>query len=51
MLSTRTSVLLIEESSGDARLIRGMLAEAQLDGFAVTHVERLADGIAWLERE
>ena len=38
-------VLLVEDNPGDARLIRFYLSEAGLAAYALTHVDRLADGI------
>jgi two-component system, cell cycle response regulator len=42
-------VLLVEDNPGDARLLRVGLAEVPGMAFAITHVERLADALAWLD--
>jgi signal transduction histidine kinase len=44
-------ILLIEDNPGDARLTRELLLESGGLDFAMTHVERLADGIARLAAE
>lgn len=40
------SLLLIEDNSGDARLLKEMLREQIGDNFSMKHVTRLSDGIA-----
>jgi signal transduction histidine kinase len=44
----RIEVLLVEDSAGDARLVRQMLAEAHSPVFEVTHVQRLAEALLLL---
>jgi serine phosphatase RsbU (regulator of sigma subunit) len=41
-------VLLVEDSPGDARLIREMLADADPSGFVLTRTERLEEGLRLL---
>ena len=45
MIAKPINVLLVEDNPGDARLIRLMLAEGGVPGFAVTHVTRLAEAL------
>ena len=45
MTAKPINVLLVEDNPGDARLIRLMLAEGGVPGFAVTHVIRLAEAL------
>ena len=44
-----THILLVEDNAGDARLLRMLLAEADHGRFLVTHVDRLAKGIACMQ--
>src|SRR5690606_4850645 len=39
-------ILLVEDNPGDARLLRELLRDADSLAFEMTHVQRLADGIA-----
>jgi PAS domain S-box-containing protein len=42
-------ILLVEDNNGDARLLRLLLAEADPNHFKLTHVDRLAAGIACVQ--
>jgi signal transduction histidine kinase len=44
-------ILLIEDNPGDARLVKEMLAEGDPSSFRLSHVERLAEGIAQLKED
>jgi PAS domain S-box-containing protein len=46
MNDTPTHILLIEDSSGDARLLRVLLTEVGHDRFRLSHVDRLGAGIS-----
>jgi signal transduction histidine kinase len=48
--SWRVKVLLVEDSPGDARLVRTMLAEADAEEFELTHAERLSDAVQQLRK-
>ena len=51
-MSTKpTRILLVEDNPGDARLIREMLAEAEVQDFTVEWVTRLADGLERLDQD
>lgn len=43
-------ILLIEDSAGDARLLREMLSREKTDSYELTHVVRMSEGIAHLAR-
>jgi two-component system cell cycle response regulator len=42
-------VLLVEDNPGDAHLLRVGLADVPGMAFAITHVQRLADAMSWLD--
>ena len=50
MNSAQVKVLLIEDDPDDARLIKEMLADSDVASFTVECVERLADGLEFLDR-
>ena len=51
MASKPIKVLLVEDSSGEARLVREMLAEADRAEYSLTHVQRLSEALERLSEE
>ena len=51
IISAQLKILLIEDNSGDARLIREMLADAMAGRFELTHAGRLSAGLTHLAEE
>ena len=43
MKTSPLQILLVEDSAGDARLLREMFRKEQPDSFALTHVERMSE--------
>ncbi|HJR78034.1 MAG TPA: PAS domain S-box protein [Nitrospiraceae bacterium] len=50
MSDVPTHILLVEDNPDDARLLRDLLAEADHGRFRLTHVDRLAAGIACVQK-
>lgn len=43
-------VLMIEDNPGDARLVHELLADTTVGRFVLHHMERLTDGLSWLQK-
>lgn len=50
-LSTPIRILLVEDNPGDARLVEEALADGRFGIFALTHAEKLSDGVALLHQQ